>query len=286
MCAYVFRITLVVVVSATFCAGAFAAFIPTRYEAPMTVTPPSIDGDLTDEAWSHALEITQFYAYKSGGDPAASEGSAQILWDEDNLYLGFEMIDNNILPSTVVSGRGGFDGPLYEGDVIEFFIRESANSPRYHEFEWSPTGDVFDARFDSVRFGPPGTAWNSGMQSAVQVDGTIDNDTDTDSGWTVEASIPLAVFDPIDAESEWFFTVARYDYFAQGNQFDADLMMSTPGDPNAPMGGVTSGFHTYEIYDIVAFVPESSGFTLAIAAMVLFSGGMRGGRSWAGLPYH
>jgi hypothetical protein len=186
------------------------------------------------------------------------------------------MIDDNILPSTVVSGHGGFDGPLYEGDVIEFFIRESANSPRYHEFEWSPAGDVFDARFDSVRFGPPGTAWNSEVQSAVQVDGTTDNAADTDSGWTVEASIPLSVFDPIDARSEWYFTVARYDYFAQGNQFDAHLMMSTPGDPSAPMGGVTNGFHTYEIYDIVAFVPEPGGLTLVIAAMVLLGCVTRG----------
>ena len=157
---YVLRITSVVLVSATFCLPACAAFDPTRYEAPLTATAPSIDGDLGDEVWSRALEISQFFAYKSGGDPAASEGSAQILWDQDNLYLGFQMIDDNILPSTVVSGRGGFDGPLYEGDVIEFFIRPSANSPRYYEFEWSPIGDVFDARFDSVRFGPLRPAGN------------------------------------------------------------------------------------------------------------------------------
>jgi hypothetical protein len=242
-----------------------------RYEAPATPTPPNIDGDLTDEVWSRALQIDQFYAYKSGGDPAASDGFARILWDQNNLYLGLRMVDDNILPSTVVSGRGGFDGPLYEGDVIEFFVRQSSNSPRYHEFEWSPNGDVFDSRFDSVRFGSPGTAWNSGFQSAVQVDGTTNDATDTDRSWTVEASIPLSSLDPIDEQSEWFFTIARYDYFTQGNRFGSDLMMSTPGDPDAPMGGVTQGFHTYEIYDIVIFVPEPNGISLAIIA--LFSTG-------------
>jgi len=269
-------------VAVTYCPPTWAAFVPTRYEAPSTATPPNIDGDLTDEVWSGALEIRQFYAYKSGGAPAASEGSARILWDQNNLYLGLQMIDDNILPSTVVSGRGGFDGPLYEGDVIELFVRQSANSPRYHEFEWSPNGDVFDARFDSVRFGPPGTAWNSGVQSAVQVDGTIDDATDTDRSWTIEVAIPLTAFDPIDDQSEWFFTVARYDYFAQGNGFDSNLMMSTPGDPDAPMGGVTQGFHTYEIYDIVAFVPEPSVTTLTIVAMLWIGFGMRGERSRRG----
>ena len=33
--------------------------------------------------------------------------------------------------------------------------------------------------------------------------------------------------------------------------------MSTPGDPTAPMGGVTHGFHTYEIYDLLRFTASA-----------------------------
>ena len=178
----------------------------------------------------------------------------ELVWDNDYLYLTVTMFDRDIAPSTVVSGRGGFDGPLYEGDVIELFVREQASSPQYHEFEWSPNGDEFDARFDSVRFGAPGTRWDSGMMSAVTVDGTTDVASDEDHSWTVEAAIPLSHFATRD---EWFFTFARYDYHPRdGGGYDADLMMSTPGDPDAPRGGVTHGFHTYEIYDVMVFVPE------------------------------
>ena len=51
--------------------------------------------------------------------------------------------------------------------------------------------------------------------------------------------------------------------------------MSTPGDPAAPMGGVTHGFHTYEIYDILEFtrsVPEPTSVVLVAIALVLFGG--------------
>jgi hypothetical protein len=180
------------------------------------------------------------------------------------------MADEDILPSTVTTGHGGFDGPLYEGDVIELFIRTSSRTTRYFEFEWSPTGDQFDARFDNVRFGPPGTAWHSGMMSAAQVAGTVGDSNDRDEGWTVEASIPLAAIRTVVPGTMWFFTVARYDYSRQDGGFHAELMMSTRGDPSAPMGGVTHGFHTYEIYDQIVFsaqVPEPSALTLLIVGL-------------------
>jgi hypothetical protein len=146
--------------------------------------------------------------------------------------------------------------------VIEFFVRETTSSTRYHEFEWSPLGEQFDARFET-RFGNPGTAWDSGVTSAVQLDGTTDRPSDTDRGWTIEASIPLADFErsTVTVGTQWRFTAARYDYFNNPPAASEALMMSTPGDPDAELGGVTSGFHTYEIYDILEFtavVPEPS----------------------------
>jgi hypothetical protein len=78
---------------------ALAVFVPTRYEARQVTTPPTIDGDLTDSVWSHAQRIHPFYAYQSGGDPPAAESSARVLWDQNHLYLGFEMKDVEIRSS-------------------------------------------------------------------------------------------------------------------------------------------------------------------------------------------
>lgn len=264
---------------------AVAEFTPTRYHLPRTNSPPVIDGQLDDVTWQNSLVIDKFYQYKSGGTPANSRGTMRLTWDAENLYLGMEVLDNNILPSSIVTGRGGFDGPLYEGDVIELFVRQRGNSPMYHEFEWNAVGDRFDARFDTRRFGPPGTSWNSGMRSRVRVDGTTGNRQDVDTSYTVEAAIPLSVFEPVAVGTEWFFSFARYDYHFRNNRFEEELMMSTPGDPTAPDGGVTHGFHTYEIYDVLVFspVPEpvSGGTWLPALAVPLAIGRRwcrRGGR--------
>jgi hypothetical protein len=150
----------------------FATFTPTVFVARQVPAGPTIDGLLDERFWQSAQVIDRFYRYKSGGVPAKSSGEMRVLWDRENVYLGMRMDDVNILPSREITGRGGFDGPLYEGDVIEFFVRQTVNSPQYHEFEFGPTGDQFDARFDNQRFGPPGILWNSGVQSAVTVLGT------------------------------------------------------------------------------------------------------------------
>ena len=248
-----------------------AVFTPIRFEARQISAAPVIDGILDDPVWNQAQRMDEFYAYQSGGDPPAAATSARILWDEQNLYVGFEMTDVDIRSSCALRGSCGRDANLFQGDVIELFVKESTGSARYHEFEWSPLGEQFDARFDRVRFGSPGIGWNSGMSSAVQVHGTVDDPSDSDSGWTIESVIPLADFElsSIDVGSEWRFTVARYDYYNAPPSPQEELMMLTLGDPDAPRAGVTSGFHTYEIYDILEFtiVPEPSSFLSAVAVI-------------------
>lgn len=244
-------------------APAHAQFVPRYVQARWTDTPPVINGDLADAVWNRAQVIDEFYAYKSGGDPAAADATARVLWDDSNLYVAFQMFEVDIRSSCDLARQCGHDANLFDGDVIELFVKELPGTSTYFELEWSPIGDTFDAQFDS-RFGPPGTSFESSLTSAVQVDGTVDNGADTDRSWSVEASIPLeslSAFSSVDGGTEWFFTVARYDYHnAPPSPLEA-LMMSTPGDPNAPMGGVTHGFHTYEIYDILQFTlaPDFNG---------------------------
>lgn len=249
---------------------AMAAFTPAIYEARRTTVAPTIDGDLSDSAWSSAQRIGPFFAYKSGGAPAAAETTMRILWDDQFLYVSVQAIDADIRSSCSLAGACGHDAALFLGDVVELFVRESTAQVRYHEFEWSPLGSDFDARFES-RFGAPGAAWESGLLSAVLVSGTVDEASDTDLGWAAEARIPLASFQSaVKVGTTWTFTGARYDYHNRNVPSGPALMMSTRGDPSAPAGGVTNGFHTYEIYDSLRFVaepvPEPSALRIAAGA--------------------
>jgi hypothetical protein len=257
--------TLGICVGALWVAGcvwappAGAEFVPRIYEARRVDVAPVLDGHLDDRAWQRAQRISEFYAYQTGQAPA-SQTTGRLLWDDQFLYLGLEMSDADIRPSSLTSGSSGRDGRLYEGDVIEFFTRPDNMTPQYFEFEFSPNGDLFDARFDAQRFGPPGPSWNTDLSAALHVEGTWDDPSDRDQGWIVEARIPTSAFPAVQPGTEWRVALARYDYFVPGLSA-AQLMMSTPGDPDLPNAGLSSGFHTYEMYDRLVFtVPEPHQF--------------------------
>lgn len=250
-----------------------AVFVPEVYEARRVATPPVIDGLLGDVAWATADEVEPFFKYQSGGAPPAAATSLRLLWDDAYLYVAMRAADVDIRSSCARTGACGNDAALFNGDVLELFVRTSIDSTRYHELEWSPLGEVFDARFET-RFGAPGTSWQSGLNVAVAIEGTVDNPSDTDLGWAVEARVPLTAFGAgvVGEGTEWTFTGARYDYNNPANLRGPELMMSTRGDPNAPNGGVTNGFHTYEIYDRLTFtaaVPEPSAGGLAMVVGVV-----------------
>ena len=61
----------------------------------------------------------------------------------------------------------------------------------YDEIEVSPHNVVFDAYFPARRQGMD-LSWDSGLQSVVKVNGTLDDASDRDRGWTVEMRIPFA----------------------------------------------------------------------------------------------
>lgn len=248
------------------------AFEPAEYSAHRAAVAPTIDGRLDDPAWAGAQVIKPFYAYQTGGDPPAAPTTLRLLWDDTHLYVAMQATDTDIRSSCALAGDCGHDASIFNGDVLELFVRPRQDATRYAEFEWSPLGEDFDAFFTS-RFGSPGVAWESGMVSAVVVDGTVDNPSDTDRGWVAEARIPLASLGGAPtAGDRWTFTGARYDYFNPASPRGPALSMSTRGDPDAPNGGVTNGFHTYEIYDTLIFsgrvVPEPGTASLLLAATI------------------
>lgn len=252
-----------------------AEFTPTIYSAIQTATPPVIDGLLDEPAWNQTQTIDRFYAYQSGGLPAAANAAARFLWDSQFLYAGFEMTDQDIRSACFLANRCGDDAALFNGDVIELFLKELPGRTKYFEFEWSPLGEIFDARFNNTQDPrwntPPGVTWDAPITARARVVGSVDNPAGPDERWFVETAIPLANLEtaPIGVGSQFYFTVARYDYYNNPPAATPALMMSTPGDPTAPNGGVTFGFHSYEIYDILRFttVPEPAGIWAVLCGL-------------------
>ncbi|HEY8940321.1 MAG TPA: glycoside hydrolase family 6 protein [Cellvibrio sp.] len=120
---------------------------PNTYIAPKAQVAPEIDGTI-DAVWDQAswAPINVFWL-GTQPDPDAQDYSGQYkaLWDENYLYLLFDITDDRLYDNT----RSALDA-YWEDDTVEIFIDENKNGGQhqYNTSAWayhiSTYGDVVD----------------------------------------------------------------------------------------------------------------------------------------------
>ncbi|UJR81016.1 carbohydrate-binding family 9-like protein [Sandaracinus amylolyticus] len=174
---------------------------PTAQAAPeRPATPPPsiraqhatggvrIDGRLDDAAWQ--VPASTGFVNTVTGATGDVRATVRTLWDAQKLYVAFE-VDDTFLRNTL-EGR---DAHLWEQDAVEIMVDPDGDGRNYFELQVSPTGEVFDTRYDSRRVpGPIGHAdWNAAIEASVATRGTANDDAD-DEGYSVEIAIPWSSF--------------------------------------------------------------------------------------------
>ena len=204
---------------------------------------PVLDGRLDEELWSRAPQIPLLY----NGDERVDRpcGRARLAYDNLFLYAAFEVEDKDVF--SFFENR---DDPLWHEDVVEIFVKPSVDSRVYYEYQFSPAGQIFDARWPSfssarcksLRY----KRWDGGAEWAVFVKGSLNQWQDRDDGWQIEIRIPLVDFrDAIDnpqaLKGQWHGLVTMYDFSAhRDNKFKA---ASTP----------IRGFHMFQRWQPIRF---------------------------------
>jgi hypothetical protein len=155
------------------------------YVVHHTSGPIQIDGLLAEAAWDRAARAGPF-GRSLDGKPSTVQTVARLLWDEDHLYVAFQVEDPDV---STPFGRD--DEPLYTSNVVEIFLNPSGDLRRYDEIELAPSNALFDASFTGRRQGMD-LSWSSRARHAVHVDGTLNDSRDVDRGWTAELAIPFA----------------------------------------------------------------------------------------------
>ena len=175
-----------------------------------------IDGKLDEVIWQAAPRSPRFRTL-TAGEETIHDTRAAVLWDEEFLYVAYWVEEPNV--QATLTER---DAKIYMDNDVELFI---AGEDGYYEFEINAFGTIYEVFFiweesyerggyDSITGlgqnepgrkpfhgvgykqhprGPRIGFWNwdfPGLQSAVFVDGTINDDSDRDRGWTVELALP------------------------------------------------------------------------------------------------
>lgn len=141
-----------------------------------------VDGDLTDwqrARWTVLLRPRVLTPW--GTDTAR----CAVLWDEDNLYVAFDVVDTDL--------QGGVkdrDGSVFSDDCVEVNIDPHGDRPEQMEKnDYYYTITVENVVSDAS--GPrEDKTWNSRFQHAVKLRGSLNNSEDNDSGYSVELALP------------------------------------------------------------------------------------------------
>lgn len=166
-------------------------------QVPYLTGQLNVNGRLDEQPWRNAPATTQFVTTMQGGSCQA-QATSKWLWNEDFLFVAFE-VEDPFLKSTFRDR----DAHLWEQDAVELLFDPKGDGVDYYEIQVSPTGNVFDTRFDRRREPRPfgHVDWNSQAKVGVVVSGKV-NDDKADHGYTVEIALPWAAFDVGGARPE------------------------------------------------------------------------------------
>jgi hypothetical protein len=148
-----------------------------------------VDGVLDEPAWRAAPWSEPFGEMASGvlPDPALRT-RVKMLWDDSYLYIAADVSGPQLWAEMT-----RHDSSLYQENAFEFFIDPDGDGHEYYEFEINArntTWDLFLPR--PYRDGGQGLSdWEIlGLKSAVHLDGTLNDPSDVDRGWTIEMAVP------------------------------------------------------------------------------------------------
>jgi len=249
---------------------------PRQYSAPRAVEPPTIDGHLDDPAWTSAPPSTEFLDIEGPDRPAPHLSTrVRIVWDDDFVYFGAEMEEPHLWATLTER-----DAVIYHDNDFEVFIDPDGDTYEYYELEINALGtewDLFLVR--PYRDGGPAlNAWDiQGLHTAVSVDGTLNDPTDMDRGWSVEIAIPWSVLReaahgpaPPEIGDVWRVNFSRVQWQLDVTERGYSKRTDDEGEPLPEANWVWSpqgliAMHYPEMWGFVRFVDGDADGTFVVS---------------------
>jgi hypothetical protein len=160
---------------------------------------PKIDGKLDDPVWQKARPSDEFIQLKPHkGKPMTQQTVIRVLYDDENIYVGFECYDSE--PEKVLGTEMRRDYEVWDtNDYIRFVLDTYHDLRSAYYFGTNPRGAKVDARItDNGRFH---LNWDAVWDCAA---------TRHSRGWSAEFAIPFSQLRfPQKEEQVWGFNAAR-----------------------------------------------------------------------------
>lgn len=218
------------------------------FKASKSLDEITVDGKMDEDSWkkTEARDLDYFYRVEKSDDD--QQTTFRMLWDEQNLYLFYEMQDKYL-----TAREKERDGEPYLDDCAEIFFITAPDSLDTH---FGYELNLYKAANDFIYFNDyfkgkdvVFKTFSPDFEVEVTYEGTINDNSDIDVGWTMEMAIPISNFGafgqlvPVAVGNQWAFLAIRQD------RNDAD-------------GNRRSTSTIFPIYDISKNVHQANRFGL------------------------
>jgi hypothetical protein len=165
-------------------------YVPPRgYVCCRAAGPLTIDGRLDEPAWQAVPWSDPFVDIEGDRKPAPRYRTrVKMLWDDQCLYIGAELEEPHVWATLA-----RHDSVIFNDNDFEVFLDPDGDSHLYGELELNALNTTWDLLL-SMPYKDGGKAveaWEiTGLKTAVHVDGTLNDPSDKDRGWSVEIAWP------------------------------------------------------------------------------------------------
>ena len=161
---------------------------PLGYVCGRAARPVVIDG-VIDDTWEATPWTADFVDIEGSQQPVPRfRTRAKMMWDADHLYIAAELTEPHVWGTLTEH-----DSVIFHDNDFEVFLDPDGDNHKYFELEINALNTEWDLYLPKP-YRDGGSALNSweipGLKKAIKVRGTLNDPTDTDTGWTVELAIP------------------------------------------------------------------------------------------------
>ncbi|KAI8839396.1 hypothetical protein BJ741DRAFT_599228 [Chytriomyces cf. hyalinus JEL632] len=162
-----------------------------HYVCQWTGIKPALTGMINSSPWTSAPWTSDYIDITGNTEPRPRfRTRTKMLWDDEYFYFAAEMEEPHVWTNITEK-----NAVVYWQNDWEIFIDPDGDGLNYYEFEVNALNTIWELTLDKPysRGGQATHPTNiDGLVSAVYVDGTVNDSSDVDRGWSVEVAIPWA----------------------------------------------------------------------------------------------
>ncbi|WP_299666589.1 carbohydrate-binding family 9-like protein [uncultured Polaribacter sp.] len=216
----------------TSCAQSKKEITPKTYIAYKINKTIIIDGKASEEVWKKTKWSTPFIDIEGEKKPTYKT-QVKMLWDDTFFYILATLEEPHVWANLTKK-----DTIIFHNNDFEIFIDPDGDASNYYELEINALNTVWDL-FMTKPYRENNTVLNdwtlTGLKSAVNINGTLNNPKDIDKGWTIELAIPWKAYKKgyfdknIPKDTFWRVNFSRVNWEYQMNNGDYERKKDNKG---------------------------------------------------------